>query len=425
MLKKTLSNIINNDYSFSVIAKVIGVLFSLVLSVLTARYFGPELKGVLAIIANDVSLYSVFLGLGIYIAYPFFKKQEGDIFKKYVNNISSLYLIYQAFAVIVSLSALFFQTNILTIVAIILLPISVYTKQLNYVVLIEHPKRRNTNSIIINISQLLLILVFLLCFSADKYIAIVYICFVQVVNLVLSFINLHVNPTTIRFDVSQLKKYVNFGYIQMLVLLCMTINYNIDIQMMKHYTNVSLSDIGIYGLGVALAEEVWLIPDAMKDILLSKLVKGKKEDEVARVIRINVFITLVCILGLILLGKPLILLLYGKAFEKAYFVLLLMMLGVTGMIYYKMVYSYNISQGYKMINLYLLGGTAVIHLLVNLLVIPLYGMWGALASTVVAYNFCGLAFMVYFHRKSKIPYKKLIFIQKKDIIDIKQNLVNN
>lgn len=419
MVKDFISKVTYNDYIFSVVARVVGVILGVMLSIMTARYFGPDLKGVTAIIGNDISLYSAFLGLGIYIAYPFFKKQFGNVFQQYVNNISSLYIIYQSFAVVISIAALLFKTNVLTVVAIILLPISVYVKQMNYVVLIEHPRRRNTNAIFISFSEILVILVCILFINPSTIVAIAYVCSIQIVNLILSFINLRVKPTTIRYDVSQLGKYIKFGYIQMFVLICMTINYNIDIQMMKHYPNITLADIGIYGIGVALAEKIWLIPDAMKDILLSKLVKGKKEDEVARVIRINVFITIICVFFLAALGKPLIVLLYGRAFEKAYFVLLLMMMGVVGMIYYKMVYSYNISQGKRLINLWFLGGAALTNTLGNFIAIPLWGIWGALVSTIIAYNFCGLSFMIYFHKTSGIPYKQLVFIQKQDVQDIK------
>lgn len=417
--KKIFSNIVNNDYVFSVVARVIGVVLGVVLSIMTARYFGPELKGVTTVIGNDIIFYASFLGLGIYVAYPFFKKQEGDIYRLFINNVSSLYLVYQTLAVLVCVTALIFKTNILTVVAIALLPISVYVKQLNYVVLIEYPRRRNSNAIFISIAELFVISICILFFKPNRNVAIAYVCLLQLVGLILSFINLHVRPSSIKFDFSQLGKYTKFGYIQMFVIICMTINYNIDIQMMKHYDNVTLADIGIYGVGVALAQKIWLIPDAMKDILLSKLVKGKKEDEVARVIRLNVFVTILGVIFLALIGKPLILILYGSSFKDAYMVLLLMILGVVGMIYYKMVYSYNISQGKRLVNLYFLGGAAVIHTLLNFIAIPMYGMWGALVSTVISYNLCGIAFMVYFNKKSGIPYNRLIFVQKQDVEDIK------
>lgn len=425
MVKKYISKILNNDYLFSIVARVIGVVLGVILSIMTARYFGPELKGVASVISNDIILYASFLGLGIYIAYPFFKKKEGDIYYKFINNVSTLYLIYQLIAVAVCVAAIILRINILTVIAIALLPVSVYVKQLNYVVLIEYPRRRNSNAILICAAEILVVLFCIIFLTPNRNVAILYVCSLQFVNLLLSFINLRVKPTSIRFDVSQLGKYIKFGYIQMFVLICMEINYNIDIQMMKHYDNVTLADIGIYGVGVALAQKIWLIPDAMKDILLSKLVKGKKEDEVARVIRVNVLITIFGIILLAIIGKPFILLLYGRDFEQAYLVLLLMMLGIIGMIYYKMIYSYNVSQGKRLINLYLLGGTAVVHTICNFIAIPMFGMWGALVSTIVAYNVCGLAFMVYFHKVSGTPYKLLVFIQKLDIQDIKHYLGRN
>ena len=73
-----IKKIVNNDYVFSVVAKVLGLVIAIVLSVFMARFFGSELKGIIAVIDNDVSLFSIFLGLGIYQAYPFYRKNKNN-----------------------------------------------------------------------------------------------------------------------------------------------------------------------------------------------------------------------------------------------------------------------------------------------------------------------------------------------------------
>ncbi|MBQ9117471.1 MAG: hypothetical protein IJY04_10640, partial [Clostridia bacterium] len=93
-----LKKLFKNDYIFSVFAKVFGVGIGLIVGALTARFFGAELKGVMAVVQNDVSLYSVFLGLGVYQAYPFFRKKEPDIRGEYVNNISTMFALYELLA---------------------------------------------------------------------------------------------------------------------------------------------------------------------------------------------------------------------------------------------------------------------------------------------------------------------------------------
>lgn len=407
--------IINNEYLYSVIAKVLGLLIAIVVSAITARCFGAELKGIMSVVENDVTLYSVFLGLGIYQAYPFFRKQEPDILSTYVNNISSLFILYEIIAVAVASIMIFYKINIYLAIAIMLMPVDAYIKQLNYIVLVEHPRRRNTSSLIISLSEIVLLIVIWIFWSASVVSVLTYYVCTVVANLIISYINMRYNPFRIRFSLRRILEFIKFGFVPMLVYLCMSINYKIDIQMLKLFDNVSYADIGIYGTGVALASKIWLIPDAIKDILLSKLVKdGKDEQEVAKVIRISVFVCTLSILALVALGKWAILLLYGPEFELAYYVMLIMLVGVEGMIFYKMVYSYNVSRGKRMINLIFLGLAAIANVIGNLIFIPLYGILGAALMSVISYLLCGVCFLIYFHRVSRIPIRHIVFLQKED-----------
>lgn len=313
----------------------------------------------------------------------------------------------------------YLNINKLLAIAILLMPSEVYIKQLNYIVLIEHPRRRNMSSIFISLSEILVVIFLMVFTNASAYTAIAFVCIAKMINLMLSFINLRVNPFNLRFEIKNILQYAKFGFIPMLVFLCMTINYKIDIQMLKWFDNVSYADIGIYSIGVTLAGKIWLIPDAMKDILLSKLVSGRKEDEVAKVLRINLAISVLSIIALVILGKPAIIILFGKNYADSYYVMLLMLIGVIGMIFYKMVYSYNISRGKRLINLVFLGLAAIVNIIGNLIAIPVFGMWGAAIVSIVSYNVCGIAFLIYFKKVSGIPYGKLIFLQKSDLKQLK------
>lgn len=422
---KFIKKFINNDYLFSVIVKVLGLFIGIILSVLTARYFGSELKGVTAVIENNTTLYAIFLGLGIYQAYPFFRKQNPGIYHEYLNNVSTLFVIYEIIAVMVACVMFHYEINTYLAVSIILMPIEVYIKQLNYVVLIENPRRRNMSSLIISLSEFVVILIFWVFFEATVATAIAYFCCAIGFNLILSFVNLRMSPFKLRFSVSKLWELIKFGFVPMLTYLCMTINYKIDIQMLELFDNVSYAQIGIYSVGVSLASKIWLIPDAIKDILLSKLVKGKKESEVARVIRISTLVCIVSIIGLIAVGKPLITLLYGKEYEETYYIMVMMLIGVLGMIFYKMVYSYNVAQGKRAINLIFLGTAAVTNVIGNLILIPNLGIYGAAITSIVSYNVCGICFLVYFHKVSKISFKEILVVQKSDITVIKGFLLGN
>lgn len=410
-----IKSVFKNDYIFSVFSKIVGLFIGIFLSIVTARFFGAELKGISAIVSNNVSLYAVFLGLGIYQAYPFYRRKEPDIKECYINNISTLFLIYEFVAIMVASIMFICNINIYLAISIILIPVEVYIKQLNYVVLIEHPRRRNVSSIIISCSEIIVVFAFILFYEANVITAITYYVIALIVNLILSFVNLRYNPISIRFDLSRIFEFVKFGFVPMLVYLCMTVNYKLDIQMLNWMGCVSYSDIGIYSVGVVLASKIWLIPDAVKDILLSKLIKGKQEGEVAKVIRINLFICIIAILVFVFVGKKVILIMYGKAFIKTFDIICIMLVGIISMIFYKMVYSYNISIGKRAINLIFLGSSALINIIGNYFLIPVWGIYGAAITSVISYTVCGACFLVYFKRVSGMSFTKILFIQKSDL----------
>lgn len=146
---------------------------------MTARFFGAELKGIISVIDNEASLYAVFCGLGIYQAYPFFRKKDPALFQSYVNTISTVFLLLGFILVIVA-SYCFVNRDIAQAMVFLIVPVSVYTKQLNYVVLIENPKRRNLSSLVISVTEIMVMFFFMAFTEASLYVAIAYCCSVHI-----------------------------------------------------------------------------------------------------------------------------------------------------------------------------------------------------------------------------------------------------
>lgn len=416
-LKKLILNFINQEYLFSIFSKLVGVALAVVYSVIYNRYLGAALKGEAAIISNYISLISSFTCLGMYQAYPFYKKKgEKDIFYSFVNNMTSLYLL-MLICCIVLIIVVPIDVNLKF--AIALVPIHSYIRHINYVVTVEAPKRRNISSILINLTDILVVLGFFI-FTEASYKYLVIILIVQLlINLAFSYSNLHVVLKKLRFDLSQVFKYAKYGIVPMITLMLMTLNYRVDILMLENAENISKTEIGVYSVGVALAERVWLVPDAIKDILLSRLSRGKDNSEVSKVIRISLFISLVMLVGFVVFGKLLINILYGPEYADAYKILIIMLAGVIGMVFYKMVYSYNVVQGKKMVNMIFLAIAAIINVIGNFLLIPTYGIAAAAWTSVISYTICGLAFLFYFCILERTPVFKVIFLQKEDLKIIK------
>ena len=154
-IKRFFNALFNQDYVFSVVSKFMGVFIAVIYSIFFNRYLGAELKGESAIIQNYVSIISSIICLGMYQAYPFYKKKEKDVFYPFLNNMTSLYILIFIASLLVSLFVDALDMNIR--VALVLMPVQAYIRHINYIVTIDRPKTRNIASILINLTDLAIV----------------------------------------------------------------------------------------------------------------------------------------------------------------------------------------------------------------------------------------------------------------------------
>ena len=72
-----MKNIIKNEYIVAVFTKILMVLIGIIESVLIAHYLGASLNGQVAYISNVSQVIYIILTLGIYTAYPYYRKNAG------------------------------------------------------------------------------------------------------------------------------------------------------------------------------------------------------------------------------------------------------------------------------------------------------------------------------------------------------------
>ena len=206
----------------------------------------------------------------------------------------------------------------------------------------------------------------------------------------------------------------------MLSLLMATLNYRVDVIMLNG--RVPDAAIGVYSIGVTVAERVWMIPDAMKGVMLSNLTKGKDANETAFVIRLCNTGCLILILGIIALGRPFITWVFGAEYQGAYQITLLLLLGVFSMIYYKAIANYNIAMGKQTISFVLLSVSVLSNIIANFILIPVWGIYGAGIASVISYTVCGILFVITFCRDTKIEFMNMLLIRRSDLAKAKNML---
>ncbi|MBE6990262.1 MAG: hypothetical protein E7426_05905 [Ruminococcaceae bacterium] len=412
-----IKKILKNPYTFSVISKIFGVLVGLLFTIFQSRYLGAEIKGQVATVNSIVSITSIIFGLGIYHAYPYFKRNsDTDVMPVFLKISLLLLAVYTAISAIALLS---FQLSPKNVAVFIITPLLAYDGIVSYITLIEVPNKRSATDMAVNLAELVLLIILWIVAPPSFVIGVIVITVKDVVKaLIFTFWwrkRIFVPSESIRIWIPRL---VKFGFFPMLSLLMTTLNYRVDVLMLNG--RVTDAAIGVYSVGVLLAERIWMIPDAMKGVMVSHIAKGKDANETANVIRICNTVCLVIILGIVALGKPFIDIAFGAEYNGAYQVTLILLAGVFSMIYYKLIASYNIAMGKQIVSFVLLSVGVVCNVIANLILIPMLGIYGAGIASVISYAICSMLFIVYFCRTTKIPFRRMLFIDRADYVRVKK-----
>lgn len=188
------------------------------------------------------------------------------------------------------------------------------------------------------------------------------------------------------------------------------------------------SDLGVYSVAVNLAEYWYFIPGVIYmsflPVLTESLGDNKRFKELLQKFSdIMVGIGYLAVVGVLLVGRFFIVLLYGTDFEQSSYIL---MIYIWSGIFTCLSYA---GQAYFIINnntkilMYIQIIGALLNVFLNLIFIPIMGVYGAAFATLMEYAIVAFGQMILLHNKYKdlydielralIPFKRLIRIIKK------------
>ena len=338
----------------------------------------------------------------------YFRKKLGRdaIFHDYMSLIVGLYALFLALG-----CALAFSLPVSAEVraAIILIPFFGYSKIVAYVCLVEMPNVRNLWWTLAGVAEV--IFVALLWHFVERGLGsvIAILLFIEAFRGVAYTILLRPRIRLHRGLLPMAAELGKYGFFPMLALLMTTLNYKIDVLMLRQYSYITDGMIGVYSIGIQMAERIIMIPDTLKGVLVSRLAKGSDEHEVANVCRIAFWSSCLMCLAFLALGRFVIGLLISS-------------FGTIAISYFKLIAQYNIVNKRQILNVAMLSAAIVTDVVFNLLFIPLWGINGAAFATGLGNLVCGLVFVIWFVRRTHIPAGEMIVPQKKDIDAVKRLL---
>ena len=407
-MKNKVEIILKNDFAISLIVKFVAIVTGLISTAFLNRYLGVELKGVYAYYINIVNLMVVVFNCGFSNIYSYAKRSKMDNVKERFYNIS--YIEFILILILAFSFKLLFHVNISPLVLFLIASTNLYN-QLNIFILIDNIKyRQKTNILISFINMLLTIIVFFL-FIRNVEIGYVLLVIKDLFGIALILMKEKVKFNLSLIDKTLLKFWMKYGLFAMIAGILLTINYKIDTIFIKNM--MSDVDTGIYSVAIAFAEYGWIIADSFKEVIQHKTSINDSIDDVNFAISVNLIIIMLYIAFFWLFGEFIINFLYGSEYLPSADVTKVLLIGCISMIIFKLTAPVYLANGKQLLYLIVLSISAISNILLNIVLIPRIGLYGAVFASIISYSACGLIFYFkYIHDYKLKWYDPIVGVKK-------------
>jgi O-antigen/teichoic acid export membrane protein len=179
-------------------------------------------------------------------------------------------------------------------------------------------------------------------------------------------------------------------------------NYRLDVLIVNAF--IGPVGVGIYGVAVTLAELLWRLPNSVAFVIFPKAASTSQESMnrfTPKVFWIVLAISSMGALGLALLGKLVIHVIFSDAFEAAYLPMLVLLPGVVLLGACKVLANDIAGRGFPQYNSIVSGSVLVITVGLDLALIPKIGILGAAITSTVAYASSLVLSVIFYLRVSR------------------------
>jgi len=376
-----------------------GLFIGIANAVILARCLGPQSKGILALALLVPHLLVLFLSIGIDLACVYYVgSRKMDVATVTANTVGYV-LLASVFCALVVIPMI--VTGLLKG----LLPgVSTHLLLLSWLVIPLGLLQMSFNGILQGLRQIFAVN----AITCVQIILLTIFDFVLLAGLgagIAGAILAHIGSTTIAIFVlgafllregavfvpqwngSVLRRMIAYGLRGHVGNLLHFFNYRLDLFLVNYF--LTPADVGIYTISLRAAELLWMFPRSVAFVIFPKAAATKADAMnrfTPRVFRITIVLSLLCALGLVVTGKPLIYLLFSGAFVGAYLPMVALLPGTALLGSTKILTSDIAGRGYPQFNSISAGCALVLTIVLSLWFIPRYGVVGASLASSIAYG---------------------------------------
>jgi len=221
----------------------------------------------------------------------------------------------------------------------------------------------------------------------------------------------------------QLRYMVGFSLLAYLCNVFQFLCYRMDFWFIEHFEGSK--QLGFYSLAVTLAQMLWILPQAISTILLSYSgaeTREKSIDNTNRLARIAIAIVLAASVFLFFTIDFIIPAFYGKEFTQSAFLFKILLFGIVPFSITTILSSYFGGTGQMRVNFAGSFLGFLVCLVLDLLLIPRYGIRGAAVATIFAYFSSTFLMVFVYARSTRSNPLDLLVLKKTDVAMLKQKL---
>lgn len=182
--------------------------------------------------------------------------------------------------------------------------------------------------------------------------------------------------------------------------------------------------LGHYAMASAAAELLLIVPEAVTTPLMKRLLQqdAGMERITPLALRLTATVMLGACLGMALIGHWLIVTLFGAEYAPAYPALLALLPGLLGLCYASILRLDLLGKNRPGTVSLMMGAGAALNLVLNIVLIPTWGIVGAAAASSIAYLAVTVAMLVLYCRLSGVPLGQTLIILPADLAPLRQML---
>lgn len=408
----------------TLITKFILLFGGFIISILLARLLGPEGKGIITAIFVFPLLIISLADMGIRQSTAYFIGKNKHKLSDIISSVAFLWVLTSIISVfIVFIYYLLGPSNqyswIVLLVAMCSVPLKLIEQYAKGVMLGQDQIST------INLSQLLrlitnFIFVIMLVWLFDLGIlgaAIVQVLMAFVVAIYYLYKIMKVDKVKFK-PVGEIPKLLFFrGFSFALALFIINLNYKIDIMILD--VLVTPKEIGLYSVGVNFAELMLEIPSAVGMVLFAKSTTSKNQftsiQRATSILRTVMPLMLLSSIAIAVMAPMVIRLLYGEDFAEAGNYLRILLPGILFITISKTLHPELSGRGFPLFALRIFIITLILNVILNFILIPEYGAYGAAYASSISYIIAGLGFAVIYSKKEKINLRDILLLKKEDV----------